>query len=35
MEAGDHWIIYAEVVEGAVARDGKTAEHHRKVGSYY
>ena len=35
MEAQDHWVVYAQVTTGAVTRDGKTASHHRKVGSYY
>lgn len=36
MEGPDHWIVYAEVVNGLVAKpDSRTAVHHRKVGSYY
>ena len=36
LEAGDHWIIYAEVESGRVAdQDGQTAVHHRKVGNHY
>ena len=36
MEAGDHWIVLAEVRDGATMQpDVRTAVHHRKVGSYY
>ena len=36
LEAGDHWIIYAEVEHGRVAdQEGQTAVHHRKVGNHY
>ena len=36
LEAGDHWIIYAEVESGRVAdSEGQTAVHHRKVGNHY
>ena len=36
LEAGDHWIIYAEVESGRVAdQEGQTAVHHRKVGNHY
>ena len=36
LETPDHWIIYALVEEGNVANaEGKTAVHHRKVGSNY
>ena len=36
LEAGDHWIIYAEVESGRVAdQEGHTAVHHRKVGNHY
>ena len=36
LEAGDHWVIYAEVESGRVAdQEGQTAVHHRKVGNHY
>ena len=36
METNDHWIIYATVDEGSVAdKEGKTAVHHRRVGTNY
>mmetsp|Transcript_74639 Transcript_74639/g.241344 ORF Transcript_74639/g.241344 Transcript_74639/m.241344 type:complete len:1505 (+) Transcript_74639:47-4561(+) len=36
MDASDHWVCYAEVCGGNVARsDAMTAVHHRKVGTYY
>ncbi|CAJ1377897.1 unnamed protein product [Effrenium voratum] len=36
MDAGDHWVGYAEVVGGSVASpNANTAVHHRKVGTYY
>ncbi|PSC76929.1 diflavin flavo A [Micractinium conductrix] len=36
METADHWVTYAEVVEGQVAQpDKRTAVHRRKVASYY
>ena len=36
MECSDHWIVYATVDTGRVARpDGLTAVHHRKVGNHY
>ncbi|MEO0853381.1 MAG: flavin reductase family protein, partial [Cyanobacteria bacterium J06648_11] len=36
METSDHWIVYSTVSEGKVANsDGRTATHHRKVGTYY
>jgi len=36
MDAGDHWVIYAEVLDGGVrSPDAKTAVHRRKVASYY
>eukprot|EP00270_Netrium_digitus_P007188 TRINITY_DN2093_c0_g1_i1.p1 TRINITY_DN2093_c0_g1~~TRINITY_DN2093_c0_g1_i1.p1 ORF type:complete len:652 (+),score=178.64 TRINITY_DN2093_c0_g1_i1:50-2005(+) len=35
METNDHWITYAEVADGKVAREGRTASHHRKIGDYY
>ncbi|MEN9228412.1 MAG: diflavin flavoprotein [Gloeomargarita sp. GMQP_bins_120] len=36
MECSDHWIIYATVQDGRVAKpDGLTAVHHRKVGNHY
>mmetsp|Transcript_122662 Transcript_122662/g.183498 ORF Transcript_122662/g.183498 Transcript_122662/m.183498 type:complete len:710 (+) Transcript_122662:120-2249(+) len=36
MDASDHYIAYAEVVGGSVARsEAEVAVHHRKVGIYY
>lgn len=36
METNDHWITYAEVTDGNVAKpEGRTAAHHRKIGDYY
>eukprot|EP00271_Cylindrocystis_brebissonii_P015938 TRINITY_DN3901_c0_g1_i1.p1 TRINITY_DN3901_c0_g1~~TRINITY_DN3901_c0_g1_i1.p1 ORF type:complete len:647 (-),score=109.74 TRINITY_DN3901_c0_g1_i1:509-2449(-) len=36
METADHWVTYAEVTEGNVAKqEGRTATHHRKIGDYY
>lgn len=36
METNDHWITYAEVSDGNVAKaEGRTASHHRKLGDYY
>ncbi|MDY6782098.1 MAG: diflavin flavoprotein [Cyanobacteriota bacterium] len=36
MECSDHWIIYANVETGRVAKlDALTAVHHRKVGNHY
>jgi len=36
MESNDHWVVYATVQTGRVAkRDGVTAVHHRKVGNHY
>ncbi|APB34274.1 putative flavoprotein [Gloeomargarita lithophora Alchichica-D10] len=36
MECSDHWIIYATVDTGRVAKpEGLTAVHHRKVGNHY
>lgn len=36
METPDHWIVYAEVAEGAVTQPEKrTAVHRRKVANYY
>ncbi len=36
MECGDHWLIYAEVLDGRVLDlDGITAVHHRKTGATY
>lgn len=35
METADHWIVYAQVQEGKVFKDEKTATHHRKVANYY
>ncbi|KAG2453394.1 hypothetical protein HYH02_001618 [Chlamydomonas schloesseri] len=36
MEAGDHYIVYASVLEGKVLDENlPTAVHHRKVGNHY
>jgi len=36
LETADHWLVYAEVTDGAVTNpDAKTASHHRKVANYY
>lgn len=35
MECGDHWIIYVTITRGKVLKEGLTAVHHRKSGSYY
>lgn len=36
LETGDHWVTYAEVVDGSVAAPEKrTAVHRRKVANYY
>ncbi len=36
MECSDHWIVYATVDTGRVAKpEGLTAVHHRKVGNHY
>ncbi|KXZ51271.1 hypothetical protein GPECTOR_13g758 [Gonium pectorale] len=36
MEAGDHYIVYAQVLEGKVLdENAPTAVHHRKVGNHY
>ncbi len=36
MDGHDHWLVYAEVTRGKVARqEGRTAVHHRKVGNHY
>lgn len=36
LETADHWVTYAEVVDGNVSKaEGRTASHHRKVGDYY
>ncbi|GIL62757.1 hypothetical protein Vafri_16932 [Volvox africanus] len=36
MEAGDHYLIYAHVLEGKVLdENAPTAVHHRKVGNHY
>lgn len=35
-DTGDHWLIYAEVVDGKVNNPGaRTAVHRRKVANYY
>jgi flavorubredoxin/flavin reductase (DIM6/NTAB) family NADH-FMN oxidoreductase RutF len=36
LEAGDHWVLYAAVLDAAVLDEGAAAAvHHRKVGSSY
>lgn len=36
MEAGDHWVVYGQVVDGQVQSETElTAVHHRKVGNHY
>lgn len=36
METADHWVTYAEVTQGSVAKaDKRTAVHRRKVANYY
>lgn len=36
LEAGDHWLTYAKVVDGNVVNpDKKTAVHRRNVANYY
>jgi flavin reductase (DIM6/NTAB) family NADH-FMN oxidoreductase RutF len=36
MEAGDHWLVYANVLSGKVVNEeAQTAVHHRKVGNHY
>ena len=36
MEAGDHWVVYAEVTDGRVKLEGAfSSVHHRKVGTTY
>ena len=36
MECGDHWLIYAEILNGKVLdSDGITAVHHRRTGATY
>ena len=36
LETADHWIVYGEVVDGAVSDTSKrTASHRRNVGTYY
>lgn len=36
IHTGDHWVTYAEVLAGGVARKrAQTAVHHRKVATYY
>lgn len=36
MEAGDHWLVYAQVLAGKVLDDvAPTAVHYRKVGNHY
>jgi flavorubredoxin/flavin reductase (DIM6/NTAB) family NADH-FMN oxidoreductase RutF len=35
IECGDHWVVYAVAEKGKVLREGVTAVHHRKSGTYY
>jgi hypothetical protein len=36
MECGDHWLIYAELIHGAVLDpEGRTAVHQRRSGAAY
>jgi flavin reductase (DIM6/NTAB) family NADH-FMN oxidoreductase RutF len=36
MEAGDHWLVYGEVNDGALQNEKElTAVMHRKVGNHY
>jgi len=35
MEAGDHWLVYATIVDGKVLDDVPAAVHFRKVGNSY
>ncbi len=36
MECSDHWLVYSQVHTGKVSNpDGRTAVHHRQVGTYY
>ena len=36
MECGDHWLIYAEILNGKVLNPtGVTAVHHRRTGANY
>ena len=36
MECSDHWLVYSQVQVGKVSNpDGRTAVHHRQVGTYY
>jgi len=36
LDAGDHWVLYAEVTAGKVLNDSmQTAMHHRKTGTTY
>ena len=36
MECSDHWLVYSQVQVGKVSDpDGRTAVHHRQVGTYY
>lgn len=36
MEAGDHYVVYAQVLDGKVVDEGsQTAVHHRKVANHY
>ena len=36
MDCSDHWLVYATVSIGRVAKsDSRTAVHHRKVGNHY
>ena len=36
MEAGDHWVVYAQIKQGKVLEDSAlSAVHHRKTGTSY
>jgi flavin reductase (DIM6/NTAB) family NADH-FMN oxidoreductase RutF len=36
LEAGDHWVVYGQVVDGVLQNDTElTAVMHRKVGNHY
>lgn len=35
MEAGDHFVVYATVLDGQVQSEAPTAVHHRKVANHY
>ena len=35
MDAGDHYVVYAQVLDGLVQSEAPTAVHHRKVANHY